>query len=169
LPTETKKKANKTKQQSHNPNPRQDVLGQKNLVFSSSSGSLGEASDAVCFFSFNSSLGFLFIYKFSSLEGRKGEEALASREGEKYAIDGGAIEGNGAIAASAATSLVIEDEEVETKKKKKQDLVFDSVAPAGGSRSLWKTDQKEQHGGPSLKDRFVSNSCCSPFADATES
>jgi hypothetical protein len=48
-------------------------------------------------------------------------------------------------------------------------LVFDSAAPAGGSRSLWKTDQKEQHGGPSLKDRFVSGSWCSPFADATES
>jgi hypothetical protein len=64
---------------------------------------------------------------------------------------------------------VIEDEEVETKKKKKQDLVFDSTAPAGGSRSLWKTDQKEQHGGPSLKYRFVSGSCCSPFADATKS
>jgi hypothetical protein len=47
-------------------------------------------------------------------------------------------------------------------------LVFDSAAPAGSSRSLWKTDQKEQHGGPSLKDRFVSGSCCSPFADATE-
>jgi hypothetical protein len=93
---------------------------------------------------------------------------LASREGEKYAINGGAIEGNGAIAASA-TSLVIEDEEVETKKKKKQDLVFDFAAPARGSWSLWKTDQKEQHGGPSLKDRFVSGSCCSPFADATES
>ncbi len=69
----------------------------------------------------------------------------------------------------AATSLVIEDEEVETKKKKKQDLVFDSAVPAGGSRCLWKTDQKEQHGGPSLKDRFVSGSYCSPFADATES
>jgi hypothetical protein len=76
--------------------------------------------------------------------------------------------GNGATTALAATSLVIEDEEVETKKKKKQDLVFDSAA-GGGSRSLWKTDQKEQHGGPSLKDRFVSGSCCSPFADATES
>ncbi len=63
---------------------------------------------------------------------------------------------------------MIEDEEVETKKKK-QDLVFDSTAPAGGSRSLWKTNKKEQHGGPSLKDRFVSGSCCSPFADATES
>ncbi len=112
---------------------------------------------------------FCLSINFSSLEGRKGEEALASREGEKYAIDGGAIEGNRATAALAATSLVIEDEEVETKKKKKQDLVFDSAAPAGGSRNLWKTDQKEQHGGPSLKDHFVSGSCCSPFADATES
>jgi len=45
---------------------------------------------------------------------------LASREGEKYAIDGGAIQDNGAKAALAATRLVIEDEEVETKKKKKQ-------------------------------------------------
>ncbi len=69
----------------------------------------------------------------------------------------------------AATSLVIEDEGVETKKKKKQDLVFNSAAPAGGSRSLWKIDKKEQHCGPSLKDRFVSSSCCSPFTDATES
>ncbi len=49
---------------------------------------------------------FYLSTNFSSLEGRKGEEALASREGEKYAIDGGAIVGNGAIAASAATSLV---------------------------------------------------------------
>jgi hypothetical protein len=48
-------------------------------------------------------------------------------------------------------------------------VVFDSAAPAGGSRSLWKSDQKQQQGGPSLKDRFVSGSCCSPFADATES
>jgi hypothetical protein len=64
---------------------------------------------------------------------------------------------------------VIEDEEVETKKKKKQDLVFDSAALVGGSRCLWKTDQKEQHGGPSLKDRFVFGSCCSSFADAIES
>jgi hypothetical protein len=63
---------------------------------------------------------------------------------------------------------VIEDEEVETKKKKKQDLVFDSAVRAGGSRSLWKTDQKEQHGNPSLKDCFVSGNCCSPFVDATE-
>jgi hypothetical protein len=53
---------------------------------------------------------FCLTINFSSLQGRKGEEALASREGEKYAIDDGAIEGNWAIATLAATSLVIEDE-----------------------------------------------------------
>jgi len=104
LPTETKKKANKTKQQSHNPNPRQDVLGQKTWCFLR----LPEASEKrlTPFVSSPSTLRSAFCLSiiFSSLEGRKGEEALASREGEKYAIDGGAIEGNGAIAASAATS-----------------------------------------------------------------
>jgi hypothetical protein len=58
---------------------------------------------------------FCLSINFSSLEGRKGEEALASREGEKYAIDGSAIEDNGAKAALAATRLVTVDEEVETK------------------------------------------------------